>query len=157
MSILHKIGVIVPCLILNYAWAETTPSLSPAKIQKQGQYVILPGPDQADHIQVYYFKNVSKQGVWIDHPIKNPSLSAGWSSYLQAGNGSALALDRKNFAISCAVINPGKVDYLNCSDVLSIYSEHSKPSNPKQKGSAWIAEDLKWDVLIEKVGKRGFR
>ena len=130
-------------------------SCPPVTLVTQNQQLIL---NSADTPTVYFLKNITAQGIWIDHPIQHHSASAGWSSYLQTGNWSTLLVNRKNFAISCAAIEPGKVKYLNCSKVLSVCSPKiTPPSSSEQKGTYWVAEDLKWDVLLKKVEKRGFR
>lgn len=134
--------------------AEKT-SCTPVEIKIENKNIILPGPDQPRTSKVYVFKNLTTASIWIDHPVAHPSASAGWSSYLRAGNSSALMLNRKNFAISCAVIKPGKVENLNCAKAISVCMPGNMVITTTRKGTYWLAEDELWDELVKMMGKRG--
>lgn len=127
----------------------------PVKLKTQGNYIILPGPEQSRTARLYFFKNVSKQSLWLDHPVGHASASAGWSSYLRTGNWAALMLARKNFVVSCSVINPGNVDELECEKAISVCVAKSKDVIPNQKNTYWLAEDKSWDDLVKAMAKRG--
>jgi hypothetical protein len=127
----------------------------PVKLKTQGNYIILPGPDQARTGKLYFFKNVSQQSLWLDHPVGRVSASAGWSSYLRTGNWAAMMLTRKNFAVSCSVINPGKVDELECVKAISVCVAKSTDTVPNQKSTYWLAEDKSWDDLVKAMTRRG--
>lgn len=125
----------------------------PATVKFEANNIILPGPVQARSAVIYFFRNNTEESLWLDHPVAHPSASAGWSSYIQPGNWSALILNRKNFAISCAVINPGKVDYLECKNAVSVCSP-KEINLPKRKTTYWLIENKPWDELVAAVKKR---
>jgi hypothetical protein len=107
--------------------------------------------------QLYFFKNNSQQSLWLDRLNKRASASAGWSSYLRPHNWSALLLDKKEFILSCAVIQPGKVDYVNCGEAISVCMPTHITLTTNRKGSYWLVEDLTWDVFVKMLAKRGVK
>ena len=128
----------------------------PVEVKAEGKEIILPGPDQPRTAKVYFFKNLTKQSVWIDHPVTHASsTSAGWSSYLRADNSSAMLVNRKNFSISCALIKPGKVEMLNCAKTISVCMPSEVVMTSSRKGTYWLAEDKPWDDLLKALNKRG--
>lgn len=127
----------------------------PVTLKMQNKNIVLPGVTQPRTLQVYFFKNISAQSLWLDHPVEQRAASAGWSSYLRAGNASALVVNRKNFTISCAVIQPGKVEYLDCAKVVAVCVPKHMSLNVKRKGTYWLAEDKVWDSLLAILSKRG--
>jgi hypothetical protein len=139
-------------LFCSSAFAENI-SCTPAVVKVENKNIILPGITQPKTTKVYFFNNVSKQSLWLDHPVEKRSASAGWSSYLRPSNWSAIVLNRKNFAISCAVIKPGSVDYQDCSKAITICSPQHYTLNTKQKGTFWLVEDRTWDEFLKKMEK----
>lgn len=104
--------------------------------------------------------NLSKIDLWVTHPISEPSASAGWSSRLQAGHWSALALDKKTFDLSCIESRPGHEQQVPCAGLLSV-CQWSGIKMPKQGqaggGTFWAGEDLPLQALMAHVGSRGFK
>lgn len=140
------------------ATTPTTPAANhcvPVDIKSENKEIILPGPSEPRTSKIYFFKSLTDKSIWLDHPVLHPSVSAGWSSYLRKGNSSALIVNRKNFNLSCALIKPGKVDYLDCAKVISICAPKELIFKTKRKGTYWLAEDLPWDDLMKAVSKRG--
>ena len=127
----------------------------PLEMKSENKEIVLTGPDQPKTSKIYFFKNLTKQSIWLDHPVLHPSVSAGWSSYLRAGNASALVANRKNFNLSCAVIKPGKVEYLDCAKAISICALKETAFKSTRKGTYWLVEDKLWDDLIKALIKRG--
>ncbi|GEM_PF-2372272 len=126
----------------------------PGPIKTQNKNIVLPGSDE-NHPVVYFLHNISKQSIWVDHPSdKKGTAHAGWSSYIQPDKWSALLLNRKGFAISCGVIEPGKVIYQNCASVLSVCTT-PLTVNAKRKGSYWLVENEIWDNVMPALEKRG--
>ncbi len=144
-------------LILNCssAMAAMEDHCVPLEIKSENKEIILPGPDQPKTNKLYFFENLTEKSIWLDHPVLHPSASAGWSSYLRAGNASALWVGRKNFNISCAVIQPGKVEYLDCAKVISVCVPNEVVYPSSRKGTYWLAEDKPWNDLIKALAKRG--
>ncbi len=126
------------------------------KIQSQDKNIFL-NTSGAEGSLIYFVKNASEKSIWLDHPVKNASASAGWSSYLRPGNWSAILVDKKSFELSCALIQPGKVDSLNCSQSLSICNPSHVIFMSNRKGSYWLTEDKSWKEFIKALVKRGVK
>lgn len=71
--------------------------------------IVIAGVTEPKTTKIIVLHNISKESIWLDHPQAKRSASAGWSSYIRPGKWSALILNRKSFALSCASILPGKV------------------------------------------------
>ena len=121
--------------------------------KRENKNLVLPGPIEKYTQVMYFFKNQTQQSIWLDHPVRHASASAGWSSYIHPGHWSAIVVNRRDFTISCAVIKPGKVDYLDCSRALSVCSPKPVPML-HGKSTYWVAEDKPWDDLLKAIGNR---
>src|SRR5579872_1688727 len=142
-------------LFFNTAFAADDSVCRPAKVTVQNNTLILPGVENSKTTQIYFLKNVSQQSIWVDHP-HTKSMNAGWATYLRPGNWAALSLNRKDFVISCASIQPGQVNALNCSHLLSVCLPQKMQMNPSAKPATfWLAEDKPWDDLLVALKKRG--
>lgn len=146
-------GILLFC-VSTISFAANEFSCTPVEVKSENKNIILPGPDQARTTKIYFIQNVSKQSLWLDHPNEGRSASAGWSSYSRPNRWSAILLNRKNFAISCAVINPGKVDYQNCAKVINVCMPKDFTYESKRKGSFWLVEDKSKDDLLKALEKK---
>jgi len=110
---------------------------------------------------LYLFHNISDKNFLINHPItKNPGASAGWASNLSPGNWSALTIDGTatnigNFEITCSVIGDGKIQYLDCKNVIKTCRFKDPVFNSENTGSYWVAEDKPLNSLLEAIKGRG--
>jgi hypothetical protein len=167
MPVIHKEAImqknIISCIL---AMLSIVSSLSvaapltcvPVKVKVVNHNLILEGASLAAPAgQLYFFKNNSQKSLWVDHYGKQSAASAGWASYIRTHNWSALFLNKKEFTLSCAVIQPGKVDYVNCGQALSVCvpAHPALPSN--RKGSYWLVEDKPWDVFLTLLARRGVK
>jgi hypothetical protein len=143
--------------ISNVAQAASTLSCVPVTLKSLNKNIILSGDENPHTTQIYFVKNISKQSLWIDHPVEHRSANAGWSSYFQPGKWSVLLTNRKEFELSCAVIQPGKVDYQACEKVISVCASPQVTFDSKRKGSYWLAEDKSWEDLLSALEKRGVK
>ncbi len=125
---------------------------NPVQVKMQNKSIILLGPEKSENPQIYFFKNSSKQAIWIDHPTHR-SMSAGWSSYLRVDHWSAFLLTRKDFEITCSVIEPGKVENLSCVQALLVCSPSKVVFKNPPKDTYWLVEDKPWEELIKVVEK----
>ncbi|NSL17125.1 hypothetical protein HRQ65_01850 [Tatlockia micdadei] len=100
--------------------------------------------------------NLSNTDLWITHPVSDPGASAGWSSRLQAGNWSALALDQKNFELSCIESKPGHEQQVPCQGVISVCRWAKVTLPAKEIGTFWAGENMVLSNLMEHLGGRGF-
>jgi len=104
--------------------------------------------------------NLSNLDLWITHPLSEPNASAGWSSRLQSGHWSALALDKKAFDLSCIESRPGHEQQVPCAGLLSVCQWLNVELSNKVQGASgtfWAGEDLPLSALIAHVGSRGFK
>jgi hypothetical protein len=155
---------VIGCLFLSALMASqigfsATPlsaTCTPIKAKMEGQNSILERPQSMTGGVIYLLKNNSQKSLWIDHPTNRAGASAGWSSYLRPGNWSALLLNKKDFLLSCAVIQPGKVDYLNCAHALSV-CVLAKNYVTNRRGSYWLVEDKSHEDLLKGLVKRGIQ
>ncbi len=134
------------------------PPCAPVKIKVVNHTVVLEGLSAAMPAgQLFYIKNMSDKSLWLDHPGKQGSASAGWSSYLRPHNWSALFLNKKDFTLTCSAINPGNVDELDCGKVLAVCVPPHATLNKNRKGSYWLLEDKPWDTFITLLSKHGLK
>ena len=100
--------------------------------------------------------NLSNMNIWITHPeAKDPGVSAGWTSLVEAGNWSALALAKGPFELGCIESKPGHEQQVACSEVLAI-CQWSDVTMPKDAtGTFWAGENLTLSALTAHVGSRG--
>ncbi|WED43012.1 hypothetical protein [Legionella cardiaca] len=137
---------------LNLVHAEATLPSSCKPIPVKGESVIL----SAKKPLLIMIHNSSNTDLWISHPVSEPSASAGWSSRLQAGNWSALALDKESFELSCIESKPGHEQQVPCMGVISVCRWPSVTMPAQSAGTFWAGEDMKLQALTAHLGDRGF-
>ncbi len=135
------------------AFANPELHCTPLIMKSENKEIVLPGPDEPRATKIYVFKNLTAHSIWLDHPVLHPSAGAGWSSYLRTGNTSALWVNRKNFNINCALIKPGKLEYLNCAKSIAICEPKEVKMNPSRKGTFWLVENKPLDALLKMLAK----
>ena|SRR5579872_3783826 len=145
----------ISALAFTWIYVNAMADCTPLEIKSENKEIILPGPDQPRTNKIYFFKNLTEKSIWLDHPVLHPSASAGWSSYLRADHSAALLVNRKNFNLNCAVIKPGKVEYLDCAKVVSVCEPTDVIFKSTRKGTYWLAEDKPWDDLMKALANRG--
>jgi len=106
---------------------------------------------------VVMIHNLSTIDIWITHPVSDPSASAGWSSRLQAGNWSALALDSKSFELSCIESRPGHEQQIPCAGVLAACQWPTATVPKGETSTYWAGEDMPLSALTAHIGSRGFK
>lgn len=132
-------------------------SCTPVKIKIENNIIIFPDVLQPNTSQIYFFKNNSPQSIFIDRVNKNPGASAGWSTYLRPGNWAVLAINQKNFAVSCVMIQPGRVIPLNCSRTLFVCIPQNIVTLTPLKGNYWLVEDKPWEGLLKTLQKKNIK
>lgn len=100
--------------------------------------------------------NLSSMDLWVTHPVSESSANAGWSSRLQTGNWSALALDKKSFELSCIESRPGHEQQVPCVGLLAACQWPKVTMPKKETGTFWAGEDMSLSALTAHVGSRGF-
>lgn len=106
---------------------------------------------------VMMLHNLSDNDLWITHPTKNPGAQAGFSSLLQAGKWSALALTaaQKSFPLMCIESKPGHEQQISCADVMAVCQWQNSTLPQAASGNYWAGENM--DLLplkayIERIG-----
>jgi len=149
-----RIVLAIVFFIFSVNSMASSPSLrecTPIKTRTDGKNIILSSDLPKGSSQVYYLRNISNKSLWLDHPQRKAGANAGWSSYLRTGNWSALIVNRKEFSVSCAVIQPGNVDYLNCSQAITVCTPNEILA--RRKGTYWVVEDKSWSDVSKVVNK----
>ncbi len=151
-----RVYALLSCLLVSfYAVAESTlPAGCQAKTV-QGESVTL----KTKEAGLFFIHNLTKSDLWITHPLTNPGASAGWTTRLQAGNWSALALNKGAFIVNCVESRPGHEQQMPCEGSIAVCQWNAKgvkiPANAK-KTTFWAAEDMSLSGLTAAVGARGF-
>jgi hypothetical protein len=109
----------------------------------------------ADSPSVVMIHNLSSIDLWVTHPVAESDASAGWATRLQAGNWSALALDQKDFVLTCIESLPGHEQQVPCAGLLAacLWSKVKMPET--ESGTFWAGENLSLSALTAHIGSRG--
>lgn len=149
--------IILLFFLTQTVFSAEGPICAPVSVKTFNKMLILPGNKTSPNT-IYFLQNLSERSLWLDHPSDHPgSAKAGWSSYLQPDHWSAILLTQKDFALSCAIIEPGKVIYLDCSKVLAVCIPEKSYLASKRMGSYWLAENQSLDDLLKIVAKRSLQ
>ncbi|MDP3562306.1 MAG: hypothetical protein Q8R83_09045 [Legionellaceae bacterium] len=107
---------------------------------------------------VIMMHNLSNADLWITHPVNDAGAQAGWSSQLESGKWSALALDgkEKNFALQCIESRPGHEQQISCADVLAICQWPKTQMPENTSGTFWAGENMEMLPLKAYLERRGF-
>lgn len=133
--------------------AESTLPVGCQAVAVQGESVTL----KAKNSRLVFIHNLSSTDLWITHPVKNPSASAGWTTKIQGGNWSALALKKGPFVINCIESRPGHEQQVPCEGQIAVCKWNGVKVPEKDQGSTfWAAEDMSLSALTAAVGARGF-
>ena len=99
--------------------------------------------------------NLSKNDLWMTHQ-SHDGVSAGWSSKLNSGRWSALAMTKSEFNMSCIESTPGHEQNIECSDSIAacVLSPVKMPDN--SRGVFWAGENRSLSTLIAYIERRGF-
>ena len=141
-------------LLILLAWG-----VKAAEIPASCKHVTVTGESvmlSAKEPVVVMIHNLSKADLWITHPVSEPSASAGWSSRLQAGNWSALALDKDSFELSCIESKPGHEQQIACAGAIEVCLWSSVTMSTQGKGTYWAGEDMGLSGLTAHLSGRGF-
>ncbi len=108
---------------------------------------------------VVMLHNLSENKIWLTHLTQNASAQAGWSSQLNSGKWSALALDRhkKTFGLTCIESRPGHEQQISCRDILAVCKWPQSQFPEHQSGTFWAAENMNMLPLKAYIERRGFK
>lgn len=100
--------------------------------------------------------NHSNSELWLSHPVKNIGASAGWTSQLESQKWSALALNKKDFKLTCIESKPGHEQEVSCQGLVTVCKWPNQESE-KSKGTYWAGENMSLPALKSYLGDRGFK
>lgn len=151
----NPMKLLVSLSLLCFAVAGFAESTLPAGCQAlavQGETVTIKAKDA----RLIFIHNITAHDLWITHPVANSGVSAGWTSRLEGGKWSALALDKPPFIIGCIESKPGHEQQIPCEGSIAMchWPQVSVPDG--QQGSFWAAENMSLSALTAAVGGRGF-
>lgn len=133
-----------------YADEGFPPRCQPIAVQNES--VML----KADKPMVVLIHNLSSSDLWITHPVSDPGASAGWSSRLQAGNWSALTVDKPSFELGCIESRPGHEQQVPCVGMIGVCEWTGVKIPAQLTGTFWAGEDMALKALTAHIGGRGF-
>lgn len=134
------------------AVAESILPVGCQAVAVQGESVTL----QSEKNKLVFIHNVTTADLWLTHPVTEPSASAGWTSRLQAGNWSALAVDKPAFTLTCIESRPGHEQQIPCEGAIAVCDWQGVTIPKKEKGTFWAGEDMSLPALTAAIGGRGF-
>ena len=109
--------------------------------------------------QVYMLKNTSRQTLLLNHPVKNPSASAGWGSFISPNHWSAIRVDQNNFVLSCAIAEKKTYHPTACNPIRVCQLNEPLAKPKKLEGAFWLIENKLWRAfyleLAQKVQRKG--
>ncbi|MFI4962482.1 MAG: hypothetical protein ACHP6H_01345 [Legionellales bacterium] len=145
---------VVFCLVLMpfLGLAKSTLPKGCKAIAVQGESVSI----QAKKNKLVFMHNITSNDLWITHPVVDTGASAGWSSRLQAGNWSALVVDKGPFVIECIESRPGHEQQIPCEEALAVCQWKGAKMPADGKGVYWAKEDKSLPELTAAMGGRGF-
>ena len=105
--------------------------------------------------QLILIYNKSKSKLWLTHTPKNPGASAGWSSELDSGKWSAIAMNENDFSFNCLESGPGHAQTMPCTSMVVACVKKDAVFSPKTDGDYWVAENKSLNQLIASINGRG--
>ncbi|KGP62993.1 hypothetical protein EP47_02780 [Legionella norrlandica] len=139
-------------LLSTGLFAESTFPKGCLAVPVQGESVTL----KAKKSKLVFIHNITNVDLWITHPVTNPGASAGWTSRLQAGNWSALVVDKTAFALNCIESRPGHEQQIPCEGAIAVCKWKGVKIPTSDQGTFWAGEDLSLAGLTAAIGGRGF-
>lgn len=138
-SILAKMVIFfasILCIPITLA-AQLPPGCKPISLSKDMPELSVTKPG------ILVLQNLTKEDLWITHPVEEAGASAGWNSKLQSGHFSALVLDQKHFALQCIESTPGHEQLISCQGALAVCLWKTVKIPRNETGTFWAAEDSK--------------
>lgn len=102
--------------------------------------------------------NLSDTNLWVTRPSSDSGAQAGFSSLLQAGKWSALAINQNkaSLPLQCIESKPGHEQAIPCGDVLAICQWPNTKFPEASSGIFWAGENMLLDPLLAYVARQGY-
>jgi len=136
----------------NLLYADDNLPASCQPLVVQGETIKL----SAKQPMVILIHSLAEGDLWLNHPIADVGASAGWSSQLNAGNWTALALNKEDFELSCIESKPGHEQQVPCEGMLAACEWPTVRMPAQLKGTFWAGENMTLPALLVHLGGRGF-
>lgn len=111
---------------------------------------------RAEKPSLFILHNVSKNDLWVTHPVKAVGVSAGWTSLLRSNQWSAIVLKPGVFVLTCIESSPGHEQVIPCEGVLTAYQWRKARMPTQSVGTYWAVENVSWPALTTQLGGKGF-
>lgn len=102
--------------------------------------------------------NLSNNDLWVTRPASDKGVQAGFSSLLQTGEWSALAInrDKTSLPIKCIESKPGHEQEISCADAMAI-CQWPKTKFPEiDSGIFWAGENMHLAPLQAFLARQGY-
>lgn len=139
-------------LLSSNIFAESTLPVGCQAVTVQGESVTL----KSKKNKLVFIHNLTSSDLWITHPVTEPSASAGWTSRLQPGNWSALAVEKPPFILNCIESRPGHEQQVPCEGAIAVCQWRGVKVPGIEQGTFWAGEDKSLSALTAAIGARGF-
>lgn len=107
---------------------------------------------------ILMFHNLSDNDLWVTNPATEKGSQTGLSSLVQAGQWSALAInkDKTSLPIKCIESKPGHEQAISCSDVLAICQWPKTQFPEVDSGIFWAGENMHLAPLQAFLARQGY-
>lgn len=112
----------------------------------EGKKLIVEAGEEASHQFLLY--NMTSKDILIDHPVANPSTSAGWAVTLAEKRLAIFMVNQDKFTLSCAYFSEtGNRNTISCQDNLAACQLKDEVRG-RQAGTYWLAENMTEKEII---------
>lgn len=132
--------------IMSFAALAAAPNCKTVTLDAQNPEL------QAAKSTLFLIQNTSTQTLWITHPTQNPGASAGYTSELNPGKWSALALKKPKFALGCVESRPGHEQAISCAQNIRVCAYAKAPQG--NDGNYWLVENQTLSKLLKTIKHR---
>ena len=106
--------------------------------------------------KLVFIHNLTDADLWLTHPEAEANPDANLTSRLQAGNWSALFMNKGPFTLNCIESRPGHEQQIPCEGTIAL-CQWKKVTFPEYaKGIFWATENMSLAALSAAVGAKGF-
>ena len=140
-------------LLSSLAWAESTLPVGCQAVKVQGESVKL----TFEKSKLAFVHNLTNTDLWVTHSGASYNTDSSWAGRLQAGNWSALVVDKPPFILNCIESRPGHEQQVPCEGAIAVCLWLGVDVSDKQdgQGALWTEEDKSFSALTAAVGARG--
>lgn len=105
--------------------------------------------------QLFYVHNKSELVVYLAFINRTGTAHAGWTTKIDGGSWSALALADSKLTFHCVEERPGSEQRVDCARVIEACRQAGLTFSKESLGNYWVANNNTYDVINEAVRRRG--